>query len=270
MILFPPAKINLGLHILFKRQDGYHELETGMVVIPFFDILEIIPSDTFHFKQTGLPIPGDISSNLCIKAYELMRQEYNIPAVYIHLRKIIPMGGGLGGGSSNAAYVLKGINSLFSLNLVDARLQELASRLGSDCPFFIKDNPQVATGRGEIVQGISLNLSGHYLKIINAGIHVSTIEAYDGVHFSANSIPLRDILMLPMSNWKNKLVNDFEKTVFAKYPQLAAIKTKLYSEGAVYAAMSGSGSTLFGLFTRKPKMTFSAMRGGQEMILQLE
>lgn len=268
MILFPPAKINLGLHILFKRKDGYHELETGMIPIPFTDILEILPSEKFEFIQTGLSIPGDIKNNLCIKAYELMKDRFNIPPVYIHLRKIIPMGGGLGGGSADAAYILSGINTLFNLGISISKLEELASELGSDCPFFIQNIPQLAKGKGEIMSNLAVNLTGYYLKIVNIGVHVGTKEAYEGAKFSSNSKSISAIVQQPISTWKNELVNDFEKTVFEIYPELAEVKEKLYSEGAVYVAMSGSGSTLFGIFENEPKKTHTTEKETTELILK--
>ena len=269
MILFPPAKINLGLHILFKREDGFHELETVMTPIPFTDILEILLANSFEFQQSGIPIPGDTSSNLCVKAYELMKNEYKIPPIFIHLKKIIPMGGGLGGGSADAVYVLTGINSLFNLNLSDSTLEELASRLGSDCPFFVKNSTQVAKGRGEILSPIELDLKGYFLKIINIGVHVGTKEAYSGAQFSTSSKTVSEIVSQPISTWKNELTNDFEKTVFSIYPELNQVKENLYTEGAIYAAMSGSGSTMFGIFKKKPNKTFEDKAEILELILEL-
>jgi 4-diphosphocytidyl-2-C-methyl-D-erythritol kinase len=269
MILFPPAKINLGLQILFKRNDGFHELETVMTPIPFNDILEIIPSETFEFKQTGLSIPGESKYNLCVKAYELMKKLYNIPPVLIHLRKIIPMGGGLGGGSSDAAYVLTGINTLFNLNISTKTLEEIASQLGSDCPFFVQNISQLAKGRGEELSPIDLILKGYYLKIINIGLHVGTKEAYEGAQFSSNSRPVSEIIFQPISTWKNELQNDFEKTVFKIYPELETIKENLYSEGAIYSAMSGSGSTMFGIFESEPKQTLNKKEDTIELILKI-
>ena len=267
MILFPPAKINLGLHILFKRNDGYHELETVMTPVPFTDILEILPCKKFEFIQTGLTIPGDSKNNLCVKAYLLMKEKYNIPPVYIHLRKIIPMGGGLGGGSADAAFVLKGINDLFQLNLTTKELEELAAQLGSDCPFFIKNIPQIAKGRGEILTPIELKLKGYYIKILNLGIHVGTKEAYDGCTFSNSSKTLSDIISQPISTWKNELKNDFETSVFKIHPKLEAAKQALYTEGAIYAAMTGSGSTLFGIFEMRPELTQAVSREKMELIV---
>ncbi len=267
MILFPPAKINLGLHILHKRNDGYHELETGMIPVPFFDILEILPADDFQFKQTGLTIPGDSDTNLCVRAYQLMKDRYSIPPAYIHLRKIIPMGGGLGGGSSDAAFVLKGLNSIFNLEIDTITLEQLAGELGSDCPFFIQNVSQIAEGRGERLTKIPLELKGYYFKIINIGIHVGTKEAYAGAQFSTSKKTVKEILSQPISSWKNELVNDFEKTVFQLHPQLAELKEKLYWEGAIYAAMSGSGSTLFGIYENEPKKLFANNSGVMEIIV---
>ena len=269
MILFPPAKINLGLHILFKREDGFHELETVMTPIPFTDILEILPAKSFEFQQSGIPIPGDTSSNLCVKAYELMKYEYQIPPIFIHLKKMIPMGGGLGGCSADAAYILTGINTLFNLNLSDLTLEELESRLGSDCPFFIKNSTQVAKGRGEILSPIELDLKGYFLKIINIGLHVGTKEAYADAQFSTSSKTVSEIVSQPISSWKNELTNDFEKTVFSIYPELNQMKENLYSEAAIYAAMSGSGSTMFGIFEKKPNKTFEDKDEILELIVEL-
>lgn len=253
MILFPPAKINLGLNVLFKREDAYHELETCMVPIPFTDILELLPAVEFSFHQSGLSVPGEIEDNLCYKAYRLMVENFSIPPVYIHLRKIIPMGAGLGGGSSDAAYVLKGLKELFNINCSDKELEDLASILGSDCPFFIKNEAQIAKGRGEILSPCKLNLKGYYIKIINPGIHIGTKEAYEGIVFGKNESTIKELIEGPIENWKALLKNDFETTAFTNYPVLKSIKEQLYAEGAVYAAMSGSGSTMFGIFESEPE-----------------
>lgn len=252
MILFPPAKINLGLNILYKREDSYHELNSVMTPIPLTDILEIVPSESFKFEQSGITIPDEIENNLCVKAYRLFQEYYNISPVNIHLKKIIPMGAGLGGGSSDAASVLLGLNKLFELNLADEVLENMAAQLGSDCPFFIKNSTQLATGRGEILKPINFNLRDYYIKLLNIGIHVSTKEAYSNVHFSDN-IELDKIISKPIHAWQETLTNDFEKSVFLKYPELKKIKENFYDEGALYAAMSGSGSTMFGIFKDKPE-----------------
>jgi 4-diphosphocytidyl-2-C-methyl-D-erythritol kinase len=253
MILYPPAKINLGLHVLFKRSDGYHEIETCMVAIPWFDILEITFADSFSFVQSGNVIPSSLSENLCYKAYEALKSKYPIPSLRIHLRKQLPMGAGLGGGSADAAYVLKGINEMCNLNLSNKELCAIAATLGSDCPFFIENLPQLAQGRGERLSQLDLNVAGYWIKVINPGIHVSTKEAYDGVVLNnERKTNIVETLKRDIKTWKTELVNDFEQSVFKRHPQLENIKNELYQEGAVYAAMSGSGSTLFGLFKNEP------------------
>lgn len=252
MILFPPAKINLGLNVLRKREDGYHEIETCMVAIPLFDVLEMIPSDTFKFSQSGLKIDSDSSNNLCVRAYNLLNREFNIPGVYIHLLKNIPMGAGLGGGSADATYVLKGLNKLFELGLNDKKLREYAAQLGSDCPFFVNDIPQIAKGRGEVLEPFNIDLSGFYLKIVNPGIHIGTDEAYANVNFYQPQRDLGNLLSEPMAKWKSTVMNSFEDSVFSNHPQIQHLKQQMYDEGAVYSSMSGSGSTVFGIFSAEP------------------
>jgi 4-diphosphocytidyl-2-C-methyl-D-erythritol kinase len=263
MILFPSAKINIGLNVLFKRTDGFHELETCMVNIPYYDILEIIPADYFSFKQTGILVDCPADQNLCIRAFKLMEAKHQIPPVYMHLHKQIPMGGGLGGGSSDASYVLKGLNDLFGLKLSEAELEEYAAELGSDCPFFIKNIPQLAKGRGEVLSDVRLDLKGFYVKLINIGIHVSTQEAYAGVNFNndKSNVDLEVALEDSVENWMTTIKNDFEKSVFAKHPQLKSLKEKLIDEGALYAAMTGSGSTLFALYRVSPPQTLKKGEG---------
>lgn len=259
MILFPPAKVNLGLHVLGKRNDGYHAIETTMIPVPLCDVLEILPSDVFSFEQTGLVVDGHQEDNLCVRAFRLMEQRYGISPVYMHLRKCIPMGAGLGGGSSDAAYVLKGLNDCYQLGIDTNALQSLAATLGSDCPFFIQSVPSLATGRGEQIEAIEVDVSQWWIKIINPGIHISTAKAYGGVHISIDhrSSIARLVLGSP-DEWKERLHNDFEQHLFLEYPLLASIKESLYAEGAFYAAMSGSGSTIFGLYRSEPKPCFTA------------
>lgn len=256
MILFPPAKINLGLNILHKREDNFHEIVSIMTPLPLTDIIEITKSESFHFSSDGIEIPDSSDDNLCVKAYKLFRKYYEISPVSIHLRKIIPMGAGLGGGSADAAYVLIGLNKLFELNLNDEVLENMASQLGSDCPFFIQNTSQLATGRGEILKPIEFNLKGYYVKLLNIGIHVSTKEAYSNVHFSEIK-DLEKIINQPFTIWKNEMTNDFEKSVFINYPELKTIKEQFYEDGALYAAMSGSGSTMFGIFKEKPESSLN-------------
>ena len=225
MIFYPPAKINLGLHVLYKRDDGYHEIETCMVTIPWYDILEITFSDTFEFVQSGNVIPSSLEDNLCFKAYNALKSKYSIPNLRIHLRKQLPMGAGLGGGSADAAYVLKGINEICGLNISNNELRNIAAALGSDCPFFIENLPQLAKGRGELLSSLSLDLSGYWIKVINPGIHVSTKEAYDGVVLNnERNQSISAILEKDIDLWKSELVNDFEKSVFKRHPQLENLK----------------------------------------------
>ena len=252
MILFPPAKINLGLNILSKREDGYHEIETCMIPIPFTDILEIAQSESFEFLQSGLEIAGIPGSNLCERAFWLLKDLYGISNVRIHLRKQIPMGAGLGGGSSDAAYVLKGLNELFNLKISSQELENIASQLGSDCPFFIQNKPQLARGRGEVLTEIDLVMKGKYLVLLNPGIHVGTKEAYDGVTPRLPKEQLEQVLMSPIESWNLKLKNQFENHIFINHPRIAALKQALFDQGAKHAAMSGSGSSVFGIFEEKP------------------
>jgi 4-diphosphocytidyl-2-C-methyl-D-erythritol kinase len=252
MILFPPAKINLGLSILSKREDGYHEIETCMLPIPFTDILEITMANEFEFVHSGLAIPGNSESNLCVKAFQLIRQEYAISNVRIHLRKQIPMGAGLGGGSSDAAYVLKGLNELFDLHIPISELEEMAAQLGSDCPFFIQNKAQIARGRGEVLSEIELDLKGKYLILLNPGIHIGTKDAYDSVIPKIPNKSISELIKEPIEYWQNWLFNDFEESIFPKHPKIKQLKNELMELGAVYASMSGSGSSLFGIFNEKP------------------
>ena len=252
MILFPPAKVNLGLHILFKREDDYHEIETCMIPIPFTDILEITEADEFEFLQTGLPIPGNLDTNLCVRAFQLMKQKFAIPNVRIHLRKQIPMGAGLGGGSSDAAFVLKGLNELFNLNIPNADLEIFAAQLGSDCPFFIENKPQIARGRGEVLSYIHLDLKGKHLILLNPGIHVGTKQAYGGAQPRMASKNILEVLSGSINTWQTELVNQFEESVFSIHPRFKELKDMLIEMGADYASMSGSGSSLFGIFNEKP------------------
>lgn len=259
MILFPPAKINLGLHILRKREDGYHEIETCMLPIPFVDILEITPSMQFEFVQTGRTIQGASGENLCEKAYHLLREKYGIGPVRIHLRKQIPIGAGLGGGSSDASYTFLGLNDLFDLNLTDAELKEYAAQLGSDCPFFIESSIQMAKGRGEKLETLALNLPTMYLVLLNPGIHIGTKEAYAGVTPNSFQKPLLEFINEPLDSWQENIKNDFEQSIFHNHPILAEMKNELVQAGAFYAAMSGSGSSIYGLFLSKEKaLNFSS------------
>jgi 4-diphosphocytidyl-2-C-methyl-D-erythritol kinase len=235
--------------VLSKRPDGFHDLETCFYPVPWLDVLEIIPSDIFSFTSTGLGIPGKQEENLCIKAYQLLKNKFGLPPVSIHLHKIIPMGAGLGGGSSDAAYTIRLINDKFELNLSTHTLMEYASQLGSDCAFFIQDKPMLGTGRGEVLNDIEIPLKGKYLIIVKPEIHVSTADAFSGITPRPSPYSIKEtVTQHPIDQWKNVLKNDFEDTVFKKFPAIKEIKEKLYARGAMYASMSGSGAAVFGIF----------------------
>ena len=248
MVFFPHCKINLGLHVISKRDDGYHTIETCFYPVPWTDMLEIIPAKEFSFTSSGAIIPGKEEDNLCIRAYHLLKTQFNLDPVKIHLHKVIPTGAGLGGGSSDAAFALRLLNSVFDLKLNVQQLRGYASQLGSDCSFFIEDKPMLGSGRGEQLVDLSLSLKGLYLVIVKPDIHVSTTEAYAGVEPQVPHQTLAEVLSQPVMEWKHLLFNDFEKSVFAKYPAVEAIKNELYDQGAIYASMSGSGSAVFGIF----------------------
>jgi 4-diphosphocytidyl-2-C-methyl-D-erythritol kinase len=255
MVAFPHCKINLGLHVISKREDGYHSIETCFYPVPWTDILEIIPSTEFAFTSSGSVIPGKEVDNLCVKAYQLLRTQYNIEPVKIHLHKVLPTGAGLGGGSADAAFTLRLLNAVFDLKLTPQQLIELASQIGSDCAFFVEDKPMLGSGRGEQLSAVQLSLKGYYLVLIKPDIHVSTAEAYAGVKLQPPVHSVSEVLSRPVSEWKDYLVNDFEKSVFKKYPSIEAVKQELYSQGAVYASMSGSGSSVFGIFQSKTELS---------------
>ena len=252
MIEFPPAKINLGLQIIAKRTDGFHDLQTVFYQFPLNDVLEIIKDDTLEYGHcilisSGIPIPS--GENLCEKAYKLLNEFHPLPGVRIYLHKIIPMGAGLGGGSSDAAYTLKLLNIIFDLKLSNDELKAFALILGSDCPLFIDDNPQYGEGRGEILSSVNIDLKGKYLLLVHPSIHVSSKGAYSNV-IPKVSKSCKNIVESDMKNWRFDLINDFEPYVILDYPELAGIKEQLYSLGADYAAMSGSGSSFFGIFSK--------------------
>lgn len=257
MIKFPPCKVNLGLQIVRKRKDGFHEIKSVMYPVPLTDMLEIVKSENFSFQSSGIPIPGDTDANLCIKAYQLMKERHGLSNVSIYLHKNIPMGGGLGGGSSDCAYTFLILNELFELKLSKEILQGYAAELGSDCPFFISNTAQLATGRGEVLSKVELDLKGKWMKLVNLDLHISTKEAYANAVFSGEDVAQIDFTQL--ESWKTSMQNDFETSAFAKFPELKEVKQKLYAEGAVYAAMTGSGSTMFGIYEQKPVISFEAV-----------
>lgn len=250
MIAFPGCKINLGLHILNRRPDGYHDIDTCFFPVPWTDILEVLPSESQSFMLSGLSIPGHANDNLCLKAYHLLQRDFSLSPIQGHLHKIVPMGAGLGGGSADAAQMLRMLNSLFELGLSTERLTEYAKQLGSDCAFFLRDQPAMGAGRGELLEPIEVSLKNHYLVVVTPPIHVSTAEAYAGVTPKRAERDVRSVLMEPVTRWRDLLKNDFEISVFRSYPEIERIKRTMYSVGAVYASMSGSGSSVFGLFDK--------------------
>lgn len=242
------AKINLGLYIKSKRPDGYHELESIFLPIDWNDLIEISLSNALIFESSGLSIPEDTKGNLVLQAYHLLREKYHLPPLKIHLNKQIPIGAGLGGGSSDAAHMLKSLNNFFKLGLTETELCHFAEQLGSDCPFFIRNQKALARGRGEELNyEISFPIQGKLLLVVPP-IHISTSLAYSLIEPQNSRPPIIDIVQQPMKQWKGFLVNDFELPIFSNYPHLATLKEKLYSMGATYASMSGSGSCLYGIF----------------------
>lgn len=253
MITFPNAKINIGLFITQKRTDGYHELETIFYPVKNYkDALEMVPATNGVTKMnvSGLAVSGDPTDNLVWKAYHLIQSKlYDIlPPLDIYLHKAIPMGAGLGGGSADGAFMLTMLNEAYHLKQDTATLCDWALELGSDCPFFIKNSPQFATGRGEVMQAMSLDLSGYEIKIITPGIHVATKDAFHQITPQPAAFDLRTLSVADIAQWKQYVRNDFEKTVFRKHPSLQEIKNKLYEDGALYASMSGTGSAIYGIF----------------------
>jgi len=248
MISFPNAKINLGLNIVEKRSDNFHNIETIFYPVPWYDILEITPSQSFDFQSSGILVGGNSTDNLCCKVYNRYKERYQIPNLKIHLHKGIPIGAGLGGGSSDAAFTAKLIQEMFSLPLSSEELEELVKPLGSDCAFFIQNKPIFAKGKGDQFEKISVSLAGKHIVLIYPNLHISTKEAYEGITPKKPEVSVKEIINQDIKDWKDRLTNDFEQSIFPKYPELKKIKEELYKLGAIYASMSGSGSTIFGIF----------------------
>lgn len=264
MIVFPNCKINLGLRILRKRRDGYHDLETIFYPLPVVDALEIteykepVYTASIPFTTSGLNIHGEITNNLCIKAYKLLKKDFpELPHVQIHLHKTVPAGAGLGGGSADAAFTLKLLNEKFSLGLTTEQLIAYALHLGSDCPFFIINKPCYATGRGEFLEPVNLDLSAYKLVIIYPGIHINTGQAFLHINPALPERSVKEIILDPMETWKDQLRNDFENPIFKQHREIVDIKDQLYIAGAIYASMSGSGSTVYGIFLKQKKLQLS-------------
>ncbi|PID93608.1 MAG: 4-(cytidine 5'-diphospho)-2-C-methyl-D-erythritol kinase [Bacteroidetes bacterium] len=255
MIVFPNAKINLGLKILHCREDGYHNIETLFLPIGLKDILEIVPAagDEISLTVTGLSVGGALEENLVYRAARLMQKSYGTPGVRMHLHKRIPLGAGLGGGSSDASFALKLINRIFALGQDEEALKVHAASLGSDCPFFLVNRPMLGTGTGGVLTPVELPaLDTLKVMVVKPAIHIATAEAYAGVSPDAAAVPLMSLVKTPPSQWRELFTNDFEPHLFATYPQLGVIKEKLYRQGAVYASMSGSGAALYGFFHHLP------------------
>lgn len=254
MILFPNCKINLGLDILRRREDGYHEIDTLMYpVVGLCDILEIVPRAEAGAECvfSGLAVDCPPEKNLCLKAYALVAERYGIGGVCMHLHKVIPFGAGLGGGSSDAAFAIKGLNRVFGLGLADDDMEALAAELGSDTAFFIRNVPQFSRGRGEVLSPAAVSLAGKKIVIVKPPFGVSTAEAYAGVRPCMPERPLAERTAANIDAWRTEVGNDFEPHIFAAHPDLAQIKSQLYDLGALYASMSGSGSAVFGIFDPK-------------------
>ena len=257
MVLYPPAKINIGLSIVGKRTDGFHNIETVFYPIPLCDSLTVEAAGTdavsqLVFSCNGIELPDNgAHDNLCCKAYHLLDADYHLPPVCIRLHKTIPVSAGLGGGSSDAAYTLQALNHLFRLKVPDEELARYASRLGSDCAFFLYGTPAFGTGKGDLLEPLALSLAGYHILLIKPAVSVNTADAYSSVTPQKVKHHLPELLQAPVSEWRHTVFNDFEVSVFKKNPEIGRIKEKMYSEGAVYASMSGSGSSVYGIFDKE-------------------
>jgi 4-diphosphocytidyl-2-C-methyl-D-erythritol kinase len=277
MITFPVAKINLGLNVVEKRPDGYHNLQTVFYPVPIMDALEIVPmSDGFpsdvdcDLKVTNITIEGDEQRNLVVRAYQLLKADYpELPRVHAHLWKGIPTQAGMGGGSSDCGYMIRLLNETFELGLTSEQMQQYAARLGADCAFFIESRASYAEGIGELLQPIDLDLSGWHIGVVRPDIPVPTKEAFSRIHPHYPALNCREAVMQPVETWRDTLTNDFEESVFALHPEIGNVKELLYKMGATYAAMSGSGSALFGLFKEQPAAVEQAFPGMFKQLLVL-
>ncbi len=254
MLAFANAKINLGLFVTEKRADGYHNIETVFYPIKINDVIEITDADLTQCSILGIDVPGNVEENLCMKAYATIYKDYHIPPQKITLLKHIPVGAGLGGGSADAAFLVKLLNEKYKLGLTSTEMEDYVKPLGADCAFFINNRPVLAKGKGDEFSKLQLDLSAYYLVLVKPDIHVSTSDAYSGIKPSFPSTSLEELIHLPLSEWRYHVFNDFEFSVFAKYPQIRSIKEELYHEGAIFALMSGSGSSVFAIFENPVKL----------------
>lgn len=255
MIVFPNAKINIGINITSRRPDGYHNIETIFYPLPINDALEALPRDKLTFTSSGLEIPGNTEDNLCIKGYHLMKKDHDLPPLNIHLLKHIPIGAGLGGGSADAAFFIKLLNNLFSLGLTIENMLDYARQLGADCAFFIENKPLFAFEKGDQFESVNLDLSKYKIVLVMPPVHVSTGEAYRGVKPAPVKYSLYELISEPIKEWKHFIKNDFEESVFKNHPIIRGVKAALYDAGAIYASMSGSGASVFGIFNEKPDLS---------------
>ncbi|MBN1463456.1 MAG: 4-(cytidine 5'-diphospho)-2-C-methyl-D-erythritol kinase [Paludibacteraceae bacterium] len=253
MLFFPNAKINIGLNIIEKRKDGFHNLETVFYPIQLTDSLEFTPSSDSQvkFTSTGFKIDGEQKNNLCLRAYNILKSKFDLPPLNIHLHKTIPLGAGLGGGSADAAFMLKALNEHFGLNITSKEISEYAAQLGSDCAFFVINKPSFAQGRGEILTEISIDIKNYKIIVIKPPLNIGTKEAFENIKPQKSEYPLLNAITCPVNEWKKIIKNDFEKNIFKNHPEIEKIKNQMYENGAVYASMSGSGSAVYGFFEDK-------------------
>ena len=254
MITFPNAKINIGLNITNRRSDGYHDLETVFYPVQIKDALEIVETEKLTFTSSGISIPGNPADNLCLKAFHLISKDYEIRPVHIHLHKNIPIGAGLGGGSADAAFFIQLLNDKFELGMDIFQMERYAKQLGADCAFFLRNKAVFAFGKGDEFEQVELDLSHYFIVVVKPRVHVSTQEAYQGVKPTFPEQSLRQLISLPVETWKDSIVNDFEFSIFTNHQELIEVKSALYSAGAVFAAMSGSGSSIYAIFSAPVKL----------------
>ncbi|HEY1010458.1 MAG: 4-(cytidine 5'-diphospho)-2-C-methyl-D-erythritol kinase [Daejeonella sp.] len=254
MIVFPNAKINIGLNIVGKRADGYHDLETIFYPIGIKDALEVVEANELSFQSTGLDIPGAPDRNICLKAYRMLSLDFKIPPLKIHLHKNIPIGAGIGGGSADASFLIKLLNEKFNLGLNRERMEAYASALGADCAFFIKNQPVFASGRGDRFEEIELDLSKYFIALVMPDLHISTFEAFGGVRPRKPGVSLKELVKENPVLWKDSVINDFEQGIISQHPEIGYLKHLLYESGAIYASMSGSGSSVYGIFKAPLKL----------------
>jgi 4-diphosphocytidyl-2-C-methyl-D-erythritol kinase len=256
MITFPSAKINIGLNITGRRSDGYHNLETVFYPIKIKDALEVIESAEMNFETSGIAIPGHANENLCLQAYDLLRNDFDLPNISIHLHKKIPIGAGLGGGSADAAFFIKLINEKFELGLSTENMQNYCRRLGADCAFFVENKPVFAYGKGDEFENVDLDLSNYFMALVMPPVHVSTGEAYRGVQPKEPQQSLKELIKLPIEQWQGKVTNDFEHHILKNHPVIRGVKNSLLEAGALFALMSGSGASVYGIFKEATDLSF--------------